>query len=570
MTISEIIKSISKQERLFIIIAIVLVIFVTTLPYIYGWLTTPDDMTYLANYHRASGDHYVYLSMIEEVREGAITHHNLFTSEPHDPVQVRPFWFMMGMFAKTFNLDGILMIQIARIILIFAAIPVIYLSLATFLKQRSTRLIAFILALGGAGFGYFFYQIIPEIIPNIYTMNFYDAPVDLWLTEGVPLLLFSASPHFQLSLICLLLSFVFFVLGFKNGNFKYLVASGGFNLFLAFFHTYETVFIYFIITAYAVGIIIWAWKKFNFKEAKKYIFRWLVVCLVALPGIAYQFLIFFSIPILKSWAEQSRTISPDIQYYLLGYGLVLVAAVIGTIIVIKNSRHVGTAPSTVSDDGTKPCFVPTNHAFFLLVWFLGTWPLLYIPIAFNRRFIEGIFVPMGILAAIGIVWFFKKFKNKSEPIRRLVIIIIIVLGAVAIIPTNAYNIWSFIEVQKAYKTTPFYLPTVERESLEWLQKNASIDDVILSEHISGFVIPAFTGKRVYIGHDLQTANFPAKKQGLENFFKDNTSKHAWLKENNITYLYYGPNELGKAFKPDQHDYLKLDFENDKVKIYKVR
>ncbi|MFC1618004.1 hypothetical protein ACFL2B_01840 [Patescibacteria group bacterium] len=549
MQIKEIIKSISKKERKIIIIAIVVVIAITTLPYIYGWLDTPEDTTYIANYHRASGDHYVYLSMIEEVKAGGITLHNLFTSEEHKAVQVRPFWFALGIIAKTFNIEARLIIQLFRIILIAISIPVIYLTISTFLKKRAPRLIAFILSLSAAGFGYLYYRFVPEIIPNIYTINFYDTPTDIWLTEGTPLLLFVASPHFQLSLICLLLSLVFFVLGFKQKNFKYLLISGGLNLFLAFFHTYETVFIILIITIYAIGFFIWGTRCKGFKQSLTYFYRWLVPILVVLPGIAYQLYIFKTEPILKSWSEQSRTISPDIQYYLWGYGLVLAFAILGAVLLIRKLN--------------------IRHKDFLLTWFIATWPLLYIPIAFNRRFIEGLFVPMGILAALGIYWLYQKFRDKSLAKRQIFILFMIFLFMIALLPTNAYNIWSFIEIQRTYKSTPFYLPLVEKEALDWLKNNTTLDDVIMSEHVSGYYIPAFAGKRVYIGHDLQTAFFEEKKKQAETFFNDNTDKSNWLKENNLTYFYYSPSEQDNEFDPTNKPYLDEVFANDSVQIYRV-
>lgn len=552
MTLTEIINSISRREKLILLGVAAALFLITAVPFIYGQLMTPSDSIYTPNFHRTTGDTYVYMSMVEEARQGAWSFHNLFTSENHPPVLLNPLWWLLGFFARFFTLDSGWWLQIARSLLIFISVPVSYLAIAVFVKKSGTRLLGLALALSVSGLGYLYYRLVdPSIMPNIFTVEFYSTPTDVWLSEAHPLLMFLASPHFQLSFICLLFTFIFFYLGMTGGPKRYLVFSGLFNLVLAIFHPYETVFILFVTLTFTVVLILWpgvTWKKVG-----GYLARFALMVLITAPGLAYQAYVFFGQPVFKSWAWQSMTVSPNYQYYLWGFGIYVPLAIIGLIVMFRqfNQRYA-----------------------FVLTWVIVTIPLLYSPFPFNRRFIEGIFIPLGIISAVALVAAYEKITATPAWKRRLFILLTGVVLSVAIIPTNFYNWWSFLEVQRQYPVVPFYLPKNERAALEWLKNNTPPGSVVLSGHIAGFFIPAFSARPVFIGHDLQTAYFAQKKPMMEWFFRSDTEdaelKREFLLLNNISYLYYGPNEhsLG-SYHPENKNYLTPVFEDGDVTVFQV-
>lgn len=552
MTLKEVIQTISPPERRIILWVAVALCLITAIPFIYGQLNTPADSVYAPNFHRTSGDTYVYMSMIEEARQGALTFHNLFTSEAHPPLLLNPLWWILGFLARFFTLDTGWWMQIARAALIFVSVPAIYLTIAIFIKKYTARLLSLILGVTVSGLGYFYYRLAdPSIIPNIFTINFYSTPTDVWLSEAHPLLMFLASPHFQLSLICLLSAFIFFYLGMTGGPKRYLVYSGLFSLALAIFHPYETVFILFITLPFTFILVFW--PRTGWKNSAGLLAKFALTVLVATPGLLYQVYIFYGQPVFKSWAWQSMTISPNYQFYLWGFGIFVPLAVVGAVVMFRRF----------------------NKAYaFLLTWLIVTIPLLYSPFPFNRRFIEGIFVPLGIISAMAITAASEKISLRSPGKRRLFWLVTAIVLFIAIAPTNFYNWWAFLEVQRQYQMVPFYLPRDERASMEWLKNNTAPGTVILSGHIAGFLIPAFTARPVYLGHDLQTAYFAEKKPRVEWFFQDDTadSDHEdflWL--NNIAYVYCGPNERrAGGFNPDTKDYLEKVYEEGKVAIYRVK
>lgn len=552
MTLKEIIQSISPRERWIILWVAIAICIITAVPFIYGQLNAPADSLYTPNFHRTTGDTYVYMSMIEEARQGALTFHNLFTSEAHPPVLLNPLWWTLGLIARFFTLDSGWWMQIARAALIFVTVPAIYLTIALFIKKRATRLLSLVLAVTVSGLGYLYYRLVdPSIIPNIFTINFYSTPTDVWLAEAYPQLMFLASPHFQLSLICLLFTFIFFYLGMTNGPKRYLVYSGLFNLALAIFHPYETVFILFVTLPFTAVLMFWPGT--SWRDSGKYLAKFALTASITLPGLLYQAYIFMGQPVFKSWAWQSMTISPDYRFYLWGFGIFVPLGVLGAIVLFRRLNTLWA---------------------FLLVWVIITLPLLYSPFPFNRRFIEGIFVPLGILAAVAIVALYEKISADPPWKRRCYLLVMATILLVAIVPTNSYNWWSFLEVQRVYQVVPFYLPRDEQAAMDWIKRNTAPGAVILSSHIAGFLIPAFTARPVYIGHDLQTAYFSQKKPLVDWFFQSDASdadqKEDFLWLNNISYLYYGPNERGGGtFNPETKSYLEKVFDRGRVTIYKV-
>ncbi|EKD49166.1 MAG: hypothetical protein ACD_63C00248G0001 [uncultured bacterium] len=554
MTISDIVKTFSKKEIKFLLITIVVTMIIVSVPSIYGLLTTPDHFIYTPNYNRATGDTYVYLSMIEETRQGNVTFHNLFTSEDHKPVLVNPFWLSVGFWSRTLSINPLFLIQAAKIILIPFTLSLIYITTSIFIKKRSTRMLSLLMTLGVSGFGYAYYRFFkPDIIPNVFTIKFYSTPTDIWLSEAYAMHSFYSSPHFQASICFLLLVFIFFMLGVEAANKKYIIISGILGLVLAFFHPYEIIYIYFIFAAF-IFIKFLSSKKNFFEAAKKYVSFFAIMFGISIPGLLYLVYTFLSEPALSSWAFQSQTTSPKFELYLLGFGITIPLAALGIIFSLKKLD---------------------NAKIFLFTWLILTFPLLYIPLPFNRRFAEGIFIPLGILSSIGVYKIYQLIvKNKSKTIKYATIVIFAVILCASLLPTQIYNFYAFIELQRIYKMTPFYLEKTYDESFKWIKANSTSNDIVISGHTEGFLIPAFTARRVYVGHSLQTANFETKKNNMENFFKDDENpdnKKKFLKENKISLVFYGKGEksLG-SFNPERKDFLEKVFENTDVAVYKVK
>jgi len=117
-----------------------------------------------------------------------------------------------------------------------------------------------------------------------------------------------------------------------------------------------------------------------------------------------------------------------------------------------------------------------------------------------------------------------------------------------------------------------YLKKEVQTAMLWLRENTEEESIVLSSYETGNLIPAFSIRQVYLGHEHQTAQFERKASETERFFQKNNDdgKIAFLKENKIDYFFFGPEEKKLIqFNPDEKDYLKRVFSNNQATIYKV-
>ena len=109
-------KTYTRKQNIIVLIIILGVLVLTSLPYIVGILINSNDY-FLGGNHLNQTDLYVYISHIEQIKDGKILVANLFTSEKQTPVFFTPLWLVLGFIAKIFNLNVLLVFQLARILI---------------------------------------------------------------------------------------------------------------------------------------------------------------------------------------------------------------------------------------------------------------------------------------------------------------------------------------------------------------------------------------------------------------------------------------------------------------------
>jgi len=119
-----------------------------------------------------------------------------------------------------------------------------------------------------------------------------------------------------------------------------------------------------------------------------------------------------------------------------------------------------------------------------------------------------------------------------------------------------------------------YIAKDESSAVRWLKENLSENDLVLSSSMTGNIIPAYSGRKVFIGHGHQTSEWPDKLVYVSHFFfftnGADSQKQAWLKKEGVDYLFFGPTEksLGQ-FRPKEKPYLRMIFEQGETAIFKV-
>ncbi len=548
---------IKRKEWIFVSLIIFLAVTISSVPYLYGFYTTPKEQVYSGLHNLTPGDIYVYLSFIEQAREGKIIFQNLYTSEEQISLLFQPHWIPFGVMAKIFSWSNYFVFQLARIIFAIIFLLIAYLFLAQFFEEVIKRKIALILLTFASGIGVF--------TPNKFVPSG-NFSVDLWVPEAITFLTILHNPLFLLSLSLILLIFLFFLKSLETfdpssgrwqKSFKYSIWAGILTLVLGIIHPYDLATILAVLSVYLIAQILLV-KKFNQQNGRTYLRKILMVVLGSLPVLIYYLIIFFNFDALSGWAGQNVTMSPAPWWYLTGYGLAVPLAFLGTYFLVKEKKLAA--------------------YLFAVTWAVTAFFLIYFPfLQFQRRLSEGFHIPLIILSTVAI-FKIKDFLKKTEsrtPLKVLIFQVILIFGAIIFFfSTTFYVIYFDIYIYKEKKVFPFYLSQNESETMKWFRDNSQKEEIILAEAWNGNLIPGIAGRKVYLGHLDLTADSQKKVNDINWFFKDNeeeSQKINFLKEKSIDYIFYGEREkrLG-YFNPYKADYLELVYQMGETSVFKIK
>jgi hypothetical protein len=226
---------------------------------------------------------------------------------------------------------------------------------------------------------------------------------------------------------------------------------------------------------------------------------------------------------VRTWAEQNVLLSPHPLHYLLAYGLLLPVAALAAWRV----------PADRSPD------------WLLLAGWVAALPLLaYAPTVVQRRLVEGGWVALAMLAALG----FSRLGMAPRLRWRLG------LGVV-----GASLIGSALLLVGAFQVAgtgaaPAYRSTEEVAAFEWLDEHAGHRAVVLAAFPTGNALPAWADVRVVIGHGPESAGLAALRPRVETFFRESGATPdaaALLAEFDVEYVFAGPAERALGFAPGQ-------------------
>ena len=94
---------------------------------------------------------------------------------------------------------------------------------------------------------------------------------------------------------------------------------------------------------------------------------------------------------------------------------------------------------------------------------------------------------------------------------------------------------------------------------------------LASYEIGGY-IPAYTGRRTFMGHWTETLHLPEKRMQAEHFFgsASHSERREMLTAFGIDYLFFGPRERAMgAFDPGSAGYLTPVFKEGEAVLYTV-
>lgn len=550
MTIWQLIKSISKKEWRFLIVMILVVIVITSGPYLFGWLNAPKDSYYLGMSILSPADPPVYYSWFNQVKEGRLIFKNLFTSGPQTAVIVNSYWLFPGFLAKFFKISAPLAYQIARILTIPFLIITLYILISYIFPEFLKRKVTLTFMLFASGISGLF---APEFYKGSFEINgYFYLPADLWVSESNIFLTMLHSGHFIASLTLLVLIFLLILIFLESKKISQIVLAGVLALILFSFHLYTAPLIFMVLG------IFWLASSFINKKINWRFFKSLVIFgLISLPLFFYYWLVLLFDPLMIQKAIQNISLTPAWYLNIFSYGFLLIFGLLGLILFFKNKEY---------QDSKK---------LFLAVWLIVQFVIIYLPFNFQRRIMEGLQIPLVFFTVAALFFIYRKLKIKlSQKTFNFWVknpMILIFLFFILFCFTN-FLVWFSNFYYYFYDDGYFYWPKDEILAMKYLNQLPD-DIVILSGSVAGNFIPAFSDRTVFLGHKVETLFFDSKRLLVTWFFETNNQdeqKIKFLKDNNITHLYYGGLErVGGEFNPEAKSYLKKIYQQGEVVIYQV-
>jgi hypothetical protein len=539
--------SISNKEWRWVAIWTIMIMLITSLPYIYGlFLSTPQLQ--FSGFFLGVEDANSYLAKMRQGADGSWLFHLSFTPEPHEGAFLFTFHFFLGKLASIFGWSPTWVYHLARVIFGMGLLFTVYYFISYFVQDISARRFAFLLVALGSGLGWLL--ILLQLTPSL------GLPIDLYVPEAFIFLVLFHLPHLALAESLLFWSILFTLQSWESNTWRPVIWAGCALLLMS------------LIAAFYLGVFVavlgLTWLVLSLSEKSiqrtwKFLVKIIIATAIALPVLIYDLYVFTTNPIFKIWNQQNLILSPELWHYLLAYGLLMIPAVYGgkLLMIHINNKKAG------QDTSLR---VPENYKNLLLIIWCLVFPILvYLPFNLQRRLVIGVQLPLVILATYAIFQLTPKYiRPHRQQLARGGIILFSSL-------TNIFLLIGGI-VSISPRQAPIFHPVTQVEAMQWLDYEAN-GEVVLAVYETGNVLPAYANVRVFAGHGPETINSDEKRALAKAFFSDavdDTWRLALLKKFNVRYIYYGPNEKAAGgFAPSRAPYLREIYKHEDVQIFEI-
>ena len=202
----------------------------------------------------------------------------------------------------------------------------------------------------------------------------------------------------------------------------------------------------------------------------------------------------------------------------------------------------------------------------MLVWPPLVTALLYLPNAANiqRRLLDAVYVPVGILAAVGFRALVRRLpRGRARRLQALIVATCCVSSAIVLAIALRFASGAFPEA---------YVPNDAWNAMHWLSSHHQPNDRALSSPQSGQLLPAYAGVQVYVGHYSETLDYFRKTRNVQAVLQPGTSAtivQSFLRSNGITLVFWGPSEAVTTYEPAGQPFLRRIYQDGSIAIYRV-
>ena len=546
-------RRVSPREWVWVGIASLAVVALFSLPYLVGVASATPDMAF-GGYLLGIDDVYSYIA---KMRYGAYDGWLLqlvYTTEPHRGGFAYVFYLILGKLTALISGQGARVhfetltaaYHAARAGFGLLLLLAIYRFAAEFLDDPPQRRLAWAVAALAGGLGW-----LTLARPGLAAdMGGDSRPVEFYVPEAFSTLLLYGLPHLALARTLLIAGWLALFRSLDTSDRSRAFAAG-----LAWAGMAAVVPFYVAL----LGVLIAAWLAVMLIAGRR--IPWREIGLAALAGglpllmVGYYGWLFTQNPVFASWGAGNILVSPPPGRYVLAYSLLVGLAIPGAVTVILRSGI-------------------TNRAALLLCWPPVTAVLVYLPVSVQRRLLEGIVLPLSVLATLGVWWLVGQKPDQGGQrlvwrLRQFAVAALVML----LFPSTVALLGGAVRSASVLQP-PVFLSADERAAYEWLRAEAPLGSAVLSTYESGNRLPAFAGVRVYVGHGVETVDFHAKRARAGAFFcggMEDSSRQALLARAGIDYVWVGPSEQQAPCTPFQPEALGLRpvFSQGSYTIYRV-
>ncbi len=464
---------IARRERIALAALGLALVFMTSAPFLYGHALATPELRYTGRHFANQMDLSCYLYLIERARHGHVLFGDPYLGARHAPFQLRPLYTLGGFLGALTGASNETVFEVLRALSVLGFVLVLHAFGRRFLARPGERLGFVLLACLASGLGW----IAPAGLES----------ADLALPEATTVATLFESPHFILSLGLFLLVLAWCADAAGETEVpprrRNTLLAAGATLLLALEHPYD------VVTLLAV---LFGWLAFRrlagLVHSRALFDTSRCVFVAGVLGLGAQVLSVLLVPAVARWERENVLPSPPLLAVLAGMGLLLPLAAQG------------------AWEGRGK---PGRTALVALAGFLPL-ALMYSPLRFQRRLIEGAHANLALLATVSLA---SLAASPRGPRRALAWLL-----ALALLPSTALLLTRDLLAVGA-KKTPIFLSRPVEEGLAWLHDHTEEDALVLAEPALANLIPGATGRSVWVGHRLMSPGFVERAQSAHDFFE---------------------------------------------------
>ncbi len=353
--------------------------------------------------------------------------------------------------------------HLSRIVSIFMLSFASYRFISLFIKGISWRRFAWLLSHLGGGLGWLLLVMGQE--------NWLGSlPLDLFSPESFGFLALFTFPHLSMGRALMLFAFTYFLSKEEQTLPTWQIVL--LWLLMGLVHVISAALALLVVCVYWLYTAITKQGRAggNFWSGLQ-IILWPIVG-ASLP-IVLNLLALWRDPYLRAWSAQNLITTPHPLHYLAAYGLLAPFAFLG-FRLLRDAKH--------------------PRVGFLGVWLLLVAALLFVPLGLQRRFAEGIWLAIVVLAC-------SSFEGKRPLARQWTPWI-----AALILPTTIILLIGSLQIATTLRQ-PVFLDREKLAAFERIDSLAKKNQVVLSTYQLGNALPAYAPVRVVIGHGPESVGF---------------------------------------------------------------